>query len=338
PRTIFPRISHVFLRDFSRLTRHYTSDAKKNEAVVPKRTTPRPRRALFYGTKNYEIVKECSEERKIKSSLNVTADSIVYDLEDGVASNRKAIAREMIFDVLGTSLVNERSEKAVRINAVGSGMELDDLNVMLRSKNLEGIVIPKVRSADDVKFVSRMIDLIAPDESALAVMNIKQIATSDPRLDALIFAAEDYCADVGIIRTRSRKEMLLARQIIVTAASAYELQAIDLVCVDFRNDDILTEECQEGREMGYVGKQAIHPRQIDIIQKMFLPDIQDVERAARIVYGYEQHSKKGIGAFDLDGKMIDLPMVKWAERILTRATAGGIAIPEIKKDENSIEA
>ncbi|CAG8761090.1 14802_t:CDS:2, partial [Dentiscutata heterogama] len=100
------------------------------------------------------------------------------------------------------------SEKAVRINAVGSGMELDDLNVMLRSKNLEGIVIPKVRSADDVKFVSRMIDLIAPDESrskirllasiesALAIMNIKQIATSDPRLDALIFAAEDYCADV----------------------------------------------------------------------------------------------------------------------------------------------
>ncbi|CAG8741451.1 17431_t:CDS:2, partial [Dentiscutata heterogama] len=63
-----------------------------------------------------------------------------------------------------------------------------------------------------------------------------------------------------------------------------------------------------------------------------------VERAARIVYGYEQHSKKGIGAFDLDGKMIDLPMVKWAERILTRATAGGITIPEIKKDENSIEA
>ncbi|CAG8799746.1 23435_t:CDS:2, partial [Gigaspora rosea] len=93
----------------------------------------------------------------------------------------------------------------------------------------------------------------------------------------------------------------------------------------------------EGREMGYVGKQAIHPRQIDIIQKMFLPDIQDVERAARIVYGYEQHSKKGIGAFDLDGKMIDLPMVKWAERILARALTGGMAIPEIK-DENSTEA
>ncbi|RIB15479.1 Pyruvate/Phosphoenolpyruvate kinase-like domain-containing protein, partial [Gigaspora rosea] len=290
-----------------------------------------------------------SEERKIKSSLKVTADSIVYDLEDGVASNRKAIAREMIFDALGATLVNEKSEKAVRINAIGSGMELDDLNVILRSKNLESIVIPKVNSADDIKFVSRMIDLIAPDESrskirllasvesALAIMNIKQIATSDPRLDALIFAAEDYCADVGIIRTQSRKEMMLARQTIVTAANAYELQAIDLVCVDFRNDSILTEECQEGREMGYVGKQAIHPRQIDIIQKMFLPDIQDVERAARIVYGYEQHSKKGIGAFDLDGKMIDLPMVKWAERILARALTGGMAIPEIK-DENSTEA
>ncbi|CAG8820326.1 18698_t:CDS:2, partial [Gigaspora rosea] len=111
PQITFPRISHVLSRGFSRLTRHYTGGAQKN-VIAPKHTTPRPRRALFYVPG--------SEERKIKSSLKVTADSIVYDLEDGVASNRKAIAREMIFDALGATLVNEKSEKAVRINAIGS--------------------------------------------------------------------------------------------------------------------------------------------------------------------------------------------------------------------------
>ncbi|CAG8449632.1 1901_t:CDS:10 [Diversispora eburnea] len=334
-RIIIPCIRHGLTRNFSRLARNYASDAPKIETVIPPPVT-RTRRALFYG----------SEERKIKSSLNISADSIVYDLEDSVAFNRKGIAREMVFNILEAA-VESKSERTVRINAVGSGLELDDLNVMLQSKHLEGIVIPKVRSAKDIQFVSRMIDSVAPDEnrskirliasieSALGIMNLKEIAISDPRLDALVFAAEDYCADVGLIRTPSRKEMLLARQTLVTTASAYGLQSIDLVCVDFRNDDVLIEECKEGREMGFLGKQAIHPRQIDIIQKMFLPDEQDVERAARIVYGYEQHAKKGIGA-------IDLPVVKWAERILSRASSGGMTIPvpkekKDKKDGNGNE-
>ncbi|CAJ0763081.1 13951_t:CDS:10, partial [Entrophospora sp. SA101] len=234
------------------------------------------------------------------------------------------------------------SEKAVRINAVGSGLELEDLNVVLRSKRLEGIVIPKVRSAKDVQFVSRMIDSIAPDntrsnirllasiESAMGIMNIKEIVTSDLRLDGLIFAAEDYCADLGMIRTPSCKELLLARQAIVVAASAYGLQAIDMVCLDFRNNEILMKECREGREMGFVGKQAIHPNQIDIIQKTFLPDEKGI--AARIIHEYGIYSKKGIGAFDLDGKVIDLPVVKWAERLITRAKSAGIKIPEIKSE------
>ncbi|CAJ0870403.1 7187_t:CDS:10 [Entrophospora sp. SA101] len=241
----------------ARLTRYYASDSSKNEPNNTSQTPPRSRRALFYVPGG--------EERKIKSSLKLNADSIVYDLEDGVAFNRKGDAREMVFNTLEASEKGS-SEKAVRINAVGSGLELEDLNVVLRSKRLEGIVIPKVRSAKDVQFVSRMIDSIAPDntrsnirllasiESAMGIMNIKEIVTSDLRLDGLIFAAEDYCADLGMIRTPSCKELLLARQAIVVAASAYGLQAIDMVCLDFRNNEILMKECREGREMGFVGK------------------------------------------------------------------------------------
>ncbi|KAG0271003.1 hypothetical protein BGZ95_001266 [Linnemannia exigua] len=290
----------------------------------------RIRRSIFYVPG--------SDERKLKSSLSLGADCLVYDLEDGVAFNRKNIAREMVFDALEAS-EHRKAEKAVRINAVGSGLEFDDLNVVLRSSRLQAIVIPKVQSAKDVQFVSQMVDSVAPFitrknvriiasiESALGIMNLKEIATSDPRVDALVFAAEDYCADMGLTRTREGTEMLYGRQAIVTAAHAYGLQAIDLVCMDYKNDDILREECELGRRMGYLGKQAVHPRQLEIIQRCFLPTDHEIARAADISEGYQEHSKRGVGAFNYNGKVIDLPVVKWAEKILSRARQGGVTIP-----------
>ncbi|KAI8068373.1 Pyruvate/Phosphoenolpyruvate kinase-like domain-containing protein [Gongronella butleri] len=229
------------------------------------------------------------------------------------------------------------------IDALEVSYELDDLNVILHSKRLQAIVIPKVQDARDIQFVSKMIDAVAIDsqrervkliasiESARGVMNLKEIATADERLDALVFAAEDYCADLGLIRTPARKEMLYARQSIVNAAGAYGLQAIDLVCVDYQSEATLLDECKEGREFGFHGKQAIHPNQIDIIQRAFLPDDADIARAARIVEKAEFFANKGVGAFDLDGKMIDMPVVKWAEKVLDKARAGGLPVPEPAK-------
>ncbi|KAF9138923.1 hypothetical protein BG015_002212 [Linnemannia schmuckeri] len=301
----------------------------------------RIRRSIFYVPG--------SDERKLKSSLSLGADCLVYDLEDGVAFNRKNIAREMVFDALEAS-EHRKAEKAVRINAVGSGLEFDDLNVVLRSSRLQAIVIPKVQSAKDVQFVSQMVDSVAPFitrknvriiasiESALGIMNLKEIATADPRVDALVFAAEDYCADLGLTRTREGTEMLYGRQAIVTAAHAYGLQAIDLVCMDYKNDDILKEECEFGRRMGFLGKQAVHPRQLDIIQRCFLPTDHEIARAADISEGYQEHSKRGVGAFNYNGKVIDLPVVKWAEKILSRARQGGVAIPIAEERQKILQA
>ncbi|CAO3573007.1 unnamed protein product [Mortierella alpina] len=309
---------------------HSTSGAGNIAGTLNSEPEKRIRRSIFYVPG--------SDERKLKSSLSLAADCLVYDLEDGVAHNRKNIAREMVFDALEAS-EHRKAEKAVRINAVGSGLEFDDLNVVLRSSRLQAIVIPKVQSAKDVQFVSQMVDSVAPFitrnnvriiasiESALGVMNLKEIATSDPRVDALVFAAEDYCADMGLTRTRDGVEMLYGRSAIVTAAHAYGLQAIDLVCMDYKNDEILKEECEFGRRMGFLGKQAVHPRQLDIIQRCFLPTDQEIARAADISEGYQEHSKRGVGAFNYNGKVIDLPVVKWAEKILSRARQGGVAIP-----------
>ncbi|KAI7866723.1 Pyruvate/Phosphoenolpyruvate kinase-like domain-containing protein [Spinellus fusiger] len=279
----------------------------------------RIRRTLFYVPG--------SDERKIHKSISMKVDCVVYDLEDSVSDNKKGIARHQVIDALEAS-EHGKTEKAVRINAVGSGLELDDLN--LHSKRLQTIVIPKVQSAKDIQFVSRMIDVVAVEsqrerirliasmESALGIMNIKEIATADPRLDALI---------VSLIRTSSRKEMMFPRQTIVNAATAYGLQAIDLVCVDYQNEQVLLEECKEGREFGFSGKQAIHPSQIDTIQRTFLPDPADVEKAARILEKTEMFAAKGVGAFALDGKMIDMPVMKWAQKIIDKAKAGGMKIP-----------
>ncbi|KAI8967402.1 Pyruvate/Phosphoenolpyruvate kinase-like domain-containing protein [Mycotypha africana] len=281
-----------------------------------------------------------SDEKKIYKSISLGADCIVYDLEDSVLSNQKGVARNMVIDALEAS-EHGKAEKAVRINSVGSGYELDDLNVILHSKRLQAIVIPKVQSAKDIQFVSRMIDsvavssqqqrikLIASVESALGMMNIREIATADPRLDALIFAAEDYCADLGLTRTKTRNEMLFARQLLVNAAVAYGLQAIDLVCVDYKDKEALLAECIEGRSFGFEGKQAVHPDQIEIIQKTFLPDAADIERAARILNGAKTYAQKRVGSFSLDGSVIDRPVIKWAEKIVARASAGGIAIPQV---------
>ncbi|KAI9209244.1 Pyruvate/Phosphoenolpyruvate kinase-like domain-containing protein [Polychytrium aggregatum] len=302
--------------------RAFTSSASALESPKTANKQERPRRTLFYIPG--------SEERKLNSSLKLKADCLVYDLEDGVAVNRKGAARQQVFNAFQTFDVG-RAEKAVRINAVGSGLEIDDLNVVLRSKNLQALVIPKVQSARDVEFISRMIDSVAPEsnrasirllpcvESALGVINVKEIATADPRIDGIIFASEDYCADTGLLRTPSRKEMLYARQAVVTAACAFGLQSIDIVCQDYKSENILTEECQEGREFGFTGKQAIHPAQVETIHKIFSPTEKEIERATKIMEGYNEHLQKGIGAFVLDGKMIDMPVVKWAQRLLARA-------------------
>ncbi|KAJ3316812.1 hypothetical protein HDU76_001539 [Blyttiomyces sp. JEL0837] len=271
-----------------------------------------------------------SDERKIKSAAKAAADCIVFDLEDSVTIGKKGMAREQVFQALASANFGT-SELAVRINAIGSGLEFDDLSVVLRSKSLQSILIPKVSSASDITFVGNMIDSLVPEasrsnirimasiETAKGLLSIEEIAKADPRVDTLVFAAEDYVADLGLIRTPSRLEMLYARQRLVTVAVAHGLQSIDLVCVNFKEEDVLREECREGRTFGFTGKQAIHPAQVPVIHESFFPTAQEIEYATKIVEGYESHNKQGLGAFNLDGTMIDMPVVKWAERILAKA-------------------
>ncbi|KAJ1886190.1 hypothetical protein LPJ66_009752 [Kickxella alabastrina] len=294
------------------------------------------RRAVFYVP--------CSDERKIAKSYTSAADCIMYDLEDGVSLNRKDQARSLVLQALsenptnllsseGTGTQKKRTELGVRINSVGSGLEQRDLEVILESPYLDTIMVPKVERPEDLRGVSEMIQrsgrsvsIIAGIETALGLLNIREIAQASEHTDALLFAAEDYCADTGILRTPGRRELYYARSVVATTAHAFRLQAIDMVTMDFRSPQVLAEESREGAEMGFTGKQVIHPAQVDEVQRMFAPPVEAVRRAARIVEGYRVNYEAGRGAFDLDGKAIDMPVVKWAYRVLRQAELAGMAV------------
>ncbi len=287
----------------------------------------RARRALLYMPGD--------DMHKIQKATGLGVDCICMDIEDGVALNRKGEARATITEALRT--VDFRgSERLVRINPIGSGMEEEDLRAVLPA-HPDGIVIPKVANAEQLRWVSQQVGdverergwpvggivLLALIETARGVVNLREIVTSDQRLAALIFGAEDLAGDIGAVRTREGWEIFYARSAVVTHAAAYGLQALDMVFMDLKDIDGLRAESLEGARMAYTGKQAIHPNQIGPIQEAFSPSDEAIEHALRVVETASQHQSEGTGAYVLDGKMVDAPVVKAAEWVLARARAAG---------------
>jgi citrate lyase beta subunit len=159
-------------------------------------------------------------------------------------------------------------------------------------------------------------------ETAKGILNLKEIA-SHPRLDGIIFGGEDFAASVGATRTPDATELLYARQAVVVACAAFGLQAIDIVTIDFKNPDVVRREAEFGARLGYAGKQVIHPAQVEPAQAAFTPSDAALAQARRIVETFEASQKEGKGAFALDGKMIDMPLLKNAQKVLERARAAG---------------
>lgn len=275
------------------------------------------------------------DRRKIEKSTTLGVDSICMDMEDGVAVNRKAEARSVITQAM-KELDFGASERCIRINPIGSGLEEFDLASALAA-NPDTIVVPKMENADQVKWVSERIEtyelssklnlgkirLLVGVETAKGIMNLKEIAGADKRLEAIIFGGEDYAASVGAIRTKEAIELLYARQAVVAACAANDLQAIDIVFIDFKDPEGLRLEAQQGAGFGFSGKQIIHPNQVVPVQEAFTPSDDAVEYARRIVESFEASQKEGRGAYALDSKMIDMPLLKNAQKVLDRARAAG---------------
>ncbi|KYK59986.1 citrate lyase subunit beta [Drechmeria coniospora] len=277
----------------------------------------------------------------LTKSLGLTSDNITYDLEDSVTPSLKRAARSQLKSHLDALASRPQSvgELAVRVNAVSTAFALDDLTALASVPAVDAIVVPKVESAADLTFVTDVLRHVAPKrhvfgsdnpvkvvaliESARAIMDLASICKASPYLSGLIFAAEDFALDLSITRTPSLTEFLYARSAIVTAARAASLPStIDLVCTSYKGDEglkRLEQECAGGKSMGFNGKQCIHPDQVKTVQRMFAPGEQEVEWAVRVLVADEKAAASGRGAWTLDGKMIDAPVVAKARAVVAKA-------------------
>ena len=273
--------------------------------------------------------------KKISKAITLGVDCVCLDMEDGVAASRKEVARQTIAEALCT-IDFGGTERLARINPVGSGLEHDDLIAVIPTRP-DGIVIPKVRDSLQIKWVSEQlaaieeqnglpiggIILIAIIENAIGIVNLREITSADSRLEALIFGAEDLAADLGAHRSQSGWEVFHSRSEVVTHAAAYGLQAIDMVYIDFNDNEGLQVQATQGAHLGFDGKQIIHPNQVKPVQEAYTPKDEEITEAKSIVETFAAHQAAGKGAFAMDGKMVDAPLVKSAQSILERARAAG---------------
>ncbi|ELU17285.1 hypothetical protein CAPTEDRAFT_220156 [Capitella teleta] len=299
-----------------------------------------PRRALTYVPGN--------DERKLMKIPSLNADCIVMDCEDGVALNRKDDARHMIVRML-KELEFGRSEPCVRVNSMSSGLTADDLNVVMKAETLPPtLLLPKVQSPQELDAFAAQLNasvghlgslpkdkkfnLIIYMETAVGLMNLVETCKrghalcsegADFVLDGIVFGSDDFCADIGASRTADAKELMYARQHMVTIAKAFSLHAIDLVHIDYKDLDALRKQSVEGARMGYTGKQVIHPSQIPVVQDAFKPSPERVEWATEMIRAFEEHQNSGKGAFTFRGSMIDMPSVLQARNIVEFTDAIG---------------
>ncbi|MFB6298332.1 MAG: CoA ester lyase [Salinirussus sp.] len=263
---------------------------------------------------------------RMRTAPDLGADVIVFDLEDAVVPDRKSRAREDIGEVLAE--IDADAEVCVRVNPPELGAS-EDLASVLGGAGPDAIVQPKAESAAAVGELAGLIadhgtdlPVLALVETATGVLRADAIAAADPT-DALLFGAEDLAADLGATRSDEGTEVLYARERVVLAAAAAGIDAIDTLYTDFEDTDGLAADASFAVELGYDGKMAIHPAQVPVIHEAFRPDPDELEWAESVLAASESADA---AVFEVDGEMIDAPLLARAERIVERA--GGAASDE----------
>ena len=267
----------------------------------------------------------------LRKAPEAGADVIVFDLEDAVAPRRKAEARETVREVLVDPAFDPDCEVCVRVNPSES-LLTEDLAALLEpaddgERRLDSVMAPKVDSqadvldlADEIAKYDDSLPILALIENAAGVLAAPEIAAVR-ETDGLVFGAEDLSADIGATRTAEGTEVLYARERVVLAAAASDCTAIDTLVTDFEDDARLREDAAFAVQLGFDGKLAIHPAQVDPINEAFTPSDEEIEWAERVLEAKREADAEGRGVFEVDGEMIDGPLIARAERIRDRAAA-----------------
>lgn len=263
------------------------------------------------------------------------ADSIVFDLEDAVSVNEKDAARDLVRNALK---YNEYGcEVGVRVNHISTPFGYDDLEAMMSVKP-DFLRLPKSETVEDIvkvdEFVTNAearygydagsVKFVLTIETALGIINAYALAKSSKRVVAMGIGAEDFAADMQANRSREGKEILFAKSQLLLSARAAKIQALDNVFADVNDVDAFIAETQLGKDLGFDGKSVIHPSQIPLVHRIYAPSEAELAKAKLILAAYDEAMANKSGVIALNGKMIDGPIVKRAERALCYAQAIGM--------------
>ena len=295
----------------------------------------RPRRSRLYVPGN--------RPRFFEKALASGADGIILDLEDSVAPAKKHEARILVAHAL-RALDFKETEVMVRINQGDLG--LVDLEWIV-PQPVQHILIPKVEDPAQVRRVRdrcaeiqrrigrrEMVWLMPIIESPLGVLEARRIASAAPKeMCALTLGLQDLTAEIGVRPTPEGRESFVARSLVVLAARACGLQPIDTVYADVKNEEGLRSSVRQARELGFVGKGCIHPRQVKPINEEFLPSMEQLEKAMKIVLAMEEAERKGLGAVAVGSKMVDPPVARQAANLVENGIRLGVISEDWRHSE-----
>jgi len=264
----------------------------------------------------------------LEKSCTFDADVLVPDLEDSVPPREKTAALKLVEEFIPRLSV--RNQKiVVRINSFDTGLTAKELECIVGPR-LYGVSLGKVDSDWHIRECSRLLEahesrldmqlgsikLIPWIENAMGVLRAVSIAKASPRVVAIAFGAEDYTNDMSIQRTHDGEEVKFPRSMVPIAARAAGIIALDTPYVRFRDIPGLRQETESALTLGYKGKFSIHPAQLDTINSVFTPKLDDVEYARRVIEAWKRAESEGKGSLSLDGEMVDAPIVKRAYGLL----------------------
>ena len=278
---------------------------------------PRPRRSCLYVPG--------ANARALEKAKSLPADAFILDLEDAVAPEAKADARQAIRKAAHNRAYGAR-DVVIRVNGLETEWGQDDLETAA-SAGVDGVLAPKVASGDDVCFIDQSLDdagaspelgLWVMIETPLAILNINEIvaASTDTRLIGLVMGTNDLAKEFNAVPTPDRSAFMYSLSAALVAARAYGLAAIDGVYNDIRNEAGLSAECEQGRALGFDGKTLIHPSQIETANRIFSPGEAELSHAKAVIEAFALPENRGKGVISLNGQMVELLHLEQAERLV----------------------
>ena len=268
-----------------------------------------------------------SNENALKKSVGLSADGLIIDLEDSVVQSQKDLARELVCKFLKSSLAQFKRKKiAVRINSLESNWGEQDLKNLLYFQP-DIILIPKVEEKQDLENIDKHINsksgntkIWAMIETPLGVLNSQEIATVSPNLTGLVIGTNDLIKDLGVTVSDDRVEILSYLNHVLLAARAFGLVCLDGVYNAFQDELGFRNSCIQSRRLGFDGKTLIHPKQIDIANEVFSPNLDEINRAKTVIREFEKAQRDGRGVAVVEGEIVESLHVKTAKSILQLAS------------------